>query len=104
YIASNDKAIYTLLCNYFVAIRETVWAHSGAGSYLFKTIGVQALFDVLRALLAATPITAANFSAATLTKLFQPCSNLDPDGRKYESSGIGRSAIRKDLLHALKLE
>ena len=101
YVQNNDKAIYDLLCNYFSAVRSTVWASAGNGSYLRKTVGVQALFDVLKELLFDSPITASNFSVATLSATLQPCSNLDPNGDKYQASGIGRSEIRRDLLKAL---
>lgn len=101
YIQSNDKAIYDLLCNFFWAVRSTIWATAGEGSYLRKTVGVQALFDLFRELLATNPITAASFSVDTLTKLLQPCSTLDPEGNKYQASGIGRTEIRRDLFLAL---
>ena len=102
YIHGNDKAIYELLCNYFAAVRATVWATAGKGSYLRKTVGVQALFDVLRELLVTTPlITSAAFSLDALMRLLQPCTNLDSEGTKYQASGIGRSDIRRDLLRAL---
>lgn len=101
YLNSNDKGIYDLLCNYFAAVRETIWAGAGAGSYLFKTVGVQALFDVLKELLSDTPISASNFSFEALKSVMQPCSNIDPDGNKYQASGIGRSEIRRELLKAL---
>ena len=101
YLDSNDKGIYDLLCNYFTAVKRTVWAGAGQGSYLFKTVGVQALFDVLKVLLSDTPITARNFSVEELLVVLQPCSNLDPKGDKYQASGIGRSEIKRDLLMAL---
>lgn len=101
YIQSNDKAIYDLLCNYFSAVRSKVWATAGEGSYLRKTVGVQALFDVLKELLCDLPITASNFSVETLSATLQPCSNLDANGDKYQASGIGRNDIRRDLLTAL---
>ncbi|MDP1645601.1 MAG: DNA phosphorothioation-associated DGQHR protein 1 [Thiobacillus sp.] len=103
YIQGNDKAIYDLLCNYFAAVRFTVWSTAGKGSYLRKTVGVQALFDVLRELLISKPITAANFSYDALVMTLTPCSNLDPTGDKYQASGIGRSDIRRELLQALKM-
>lgn len=101
YLAGNDKAIFDLLCNYFSAVREKVWRPSGVGSYLRKTVGVQALFDVLRALLASRPITAANYSVRSLEELLAPCAHLDPNGEKYQASGIGRSEIRRELLEAV---
>ena len=101
YLDANDKGIYDLLCNYFSAVKKTVWAGAGQGSYLFKTVGVQALFDVLKELLSDLPITASNFSIKSLSATLQPCSNLDSKGDKYQASGIGRSEIRRDLRRAL---
>lgn len=103
YIQGNDKAIYDLLCNYFAAIRFTIWATAGKGSYLRKTVGLQALFDVLRELLISKPTTAANFSYDALVTTLTPCSNLDPTGDKYQASGIGRSDIRRELLQAMEM-
>jgi len=101
YIQGNDKAIYDLLCNYFLAVRSKIWVTAGKGSYLRKTVGVQALFDVFKVLLCDFEITASNFSVKTLSETLQPCSNLDPNGDKYQASGIGRSEIRRDLMKAL---
>lgn len=103
YISGNDKAIYDLLGNYFYAVRDTVWKTAGAGSYLRKTVGVQALFDALRELLLAQPVTSSNFGREALAERLRSCSNLDPSGDKYQASGIGRSEIRRDLLTALGL-
>lgn len=103
YIQGNDKAIYDLLCNYFAAVRITIWGTAGKGSYLRKTVGIQALFDVLRELLISKPITAANFSYDALVTTLTPCSNLDPTGDKYQASGIGRSDIRRELLQAMEM-
>lgn len=103
YLTGNDKAIYDLLCNYFSAVRQKVWRPSGGGSYLRKTVGVQALFDVLQKLLTTRPITAANYSVSSLEELLTPCAELDPNGEKYQASGIGRSEIRRELNNAIGL-
>lgn len=101
YIRGNDKAIFELLCHFFAAVQESVWSKAGQGSYLRKTVGVQALFDVLRQLLLVTPIKASNFSKVALTERLTPCSELDPGGDKYQASGIGRSEIRNEILEKL---
>ncbi|KAB2318672.1 DGQHR domain-containing protein [Betaproteobacteria bacterium SCN1] len=101
YLRGNDRALYEILFNYFSAVRSTIWESVGPGSYLRKTVGIQALFDVLKEIVNHRPITAVSFSTASLIELLQPCSLLDPNGDKYQASGIGRSAIRRDLLEAL---
>ena len=103
YIAGNDRALYDLLGNFFSAVRHTIWNKAGAGSYLRKTVGVQALFDALRELLLSKPITAENFSDKAFLAMLEPCSKLDTNGDKYQASGIGRSEIRRDLMDALGL-
>ncbi|PTR16996.1 DNA phosphorothioation-associated DGQHR protein 1 [Nitrosospira sp. Nsp2] len=103
YISGNDKAIYDSLCNYFAAVTSKVWQPAGYNSYLKKTVGIQAAFDILRELLALRPINAANYSIVALENLLAPCADLDPAGDKYEASGIGRSEIRRDLKQAIGL-
>lgn len=104
YLKENDKAIFELLCNYFTAVQKSVWSKAGPASYLRKTVGVQALFDVFRELLATAPITSSNFSVEALTHRLAPCSTLDPAGDKYQASGIGRSEIRNEILTLLDLK
>lgn len=104
YIAANDKALYELLCNYFGAVKSSLWDNVGVGSYLRKTVGLQALFDVLRVILATTPVTAERLSEKSFRVMFDRCAKLDPDGNKYQASGIGRSDIRRDLLDAIGIQ
>lgn len=103
YISGNDKAIYDILCNYFSAVAAKIWTPAGANSYLKKTVGIQATFDMLRDILSTRAITAANYSQSALESMLAPCAALDPDGDKYQASGIGRSEIRRELKQAIGL-
>lgn len=103
YLEGNDKGIYEIVCNFFHAVTSTIWKGAGEGSYLRKTVGVQALFDVLRILTIRRPISAGNFSIEALTRLLESCAGMDLNGDKYQASGIGRSEIRRDLVSALGL-
>jgi DNA phosphorothioation-associated DGQHR protein 1 len=103
YLSGNDRGIYEVLCNYFRAVTSEVWMPAAPNSYLRKTVGVQALFDVLRELVAQRPISLAAFSVRELRPLLAPCATLDPDGEKYQASGIGRSEIRRDIRAAIGL-
>ncbi|ABM43092.1 conserved hypothetical protein [Acidovorax sp. JS42] len=104
YIAGNDKATYEILCNYFTAVSKSIWKPAGQNSYLKKTVGIQAAFDILRELLDSRAVNAANYSTAALEALLAPCSKLDPAGNKYQASGIGRSEIRRELKQAIGME
>jgi DNA phosphorothioation-associated DGQHR protein 1 len=103
YLAENDRAIYQVVRNYFQVVSEVIWASSGPESYLRKTVGFQALFDVLKIILATRPIDARSFSVDSLSTLLAPARGLDPSGEKYQASGIGRSEIRKELVACLGL-
>jgi DNA phosphorothioation-associated DGQHR protein 1 len=103
YINGNDRAIYDIFCNYFSAVAAKIWTPAGANSYLKKTVGIQAAFDILREILDTRAISAANYSRPALESLLASCAELDPSGNKYEASGIGRSEIRKDLKQAIGL-
>lgn len=103
YLEGNDKGIYEIVFNFFHAVSNTIWQHTGEGSYLRKTVGVQALFDVLRILTVKRPISAESFSIESLSKLLEKSAGMDSNGDKYQASGIGRSEIRRELIDTLGL-
>ncbi len=103
YLEGNDKGIYEIVFNFFHAVSNTIWQHTGEGSYLRKTVGVQAFFDVLRILTVKRPISAESFSVESLSKLLEKCAGMDSNGDKYQASGIGRSEIRRELIDTLGL-
>lgn len=101
YIEGNDKAIYEIVFNFFTAVAATIWKEASAQSYLKKTVGIQALFDVLKLILVKREVSADNYSISSLVQLLRACESIDLNGDKYQASGIGRSDIRKDLVAAL---
>ena len=48
YRQGNDLAIYQVCRNFFAAAGEAFWDERNERSFIGKTVGVQALFDVLR--------------------------------------------------------
>lgn len=51
YIETKDEEIYSKLYNYFTSVNNLLWVNADADSIINKTIGISALFDVLRSLL-----------------------------------------------------
>lgn len=100
YLSGNDRAVKDVINNYFNALKSTVWESASEDSYLLKTVGIQAQFDVLKKMLQNIPVTSSSYSVETLQNLFKDFEV--PPGRDYQASGIGRSDIRKDLLNHLK--
>ncbi|MDP2450745.1 MAG: DGQHR domain-containing protein [Polaromonas sp.] len=48
YLSDQDAVIYTMALNFLVACEKVFWSHATPGSFITKTVGVQALFDILR--------------------------------------------------------
>jgi len=78
-------------------IKETLWREYDPKSYIFKTVGVQALFDVLKRMLQCDlPIGENNFETYLDTARI-----YDFSSSAVQASGIGRKDIRNAILLAM---
>jgi DNA phosphorothioation-associated DGQHR protein 1 len=101
YVDENDALIYAALTNFLAACNEVLWKNSGANSFIHKTVGVQALFDVLRVL---TPkaIEKADISVEFFQDFMAPSVHIDFGTAFFRNaSGSGRTAIRDAILKAM---
>lgn len=103
FIKVNDALIYAMLENYLKACANLFWQAPAPGSFIIKTVGVQALFDILR------KIAPEAYEAEDLRVLFfedrlRPASTLNFADEQFRvPSGSGRSIIRRALEGALGL-
>ena len=72
YRDENDLAIYQVCSNFFAAARSAFWSEQDERSYIGKTVGVQALFDVLRVLLVERRVGIAGAHTEAFLRLMQP--------------------------------
>jgi len=101
YIDIQDSAIHKLVENYLVACERTWWAAARPGSFILKTVGLQAQFDILRRL-AAEAYELKDISAAYFEAKLQPAANINfADIRFRNASGSGRSMIRRTIEEAI---
>lgn len=96
YLEKKDSEIYEIILSYFCLLKEVAWSEDT--NFMYKTIGVQASFDILKLLL-------ANF---TLDKnsVYHEVRKIDIDDLARLSvnySGIGRGQIRDELKRQLAL-
>lgn len=95
-----DEVIYEVVRNFFEAVNSTFWETAEQGSYIKKTVGIQALFDVLLRLL-------DNFEknldgdVADFVKKLEPAAGAGIDFTGAQASGAGRTFIKKQILSAL---
>jgi DNA phosphorothioation-associated DGQHR protein 1 len=100
---TNDKTIYELARSFFSAADRVLWQPASHGSYIIRTVGVQALFDVLER------ISIAALAAKTLRESFfeerlRKADHIDFSQGFFQASGIGRARIKHCLFLAIGLE
>ena len=77
-----------------------MWSHAAPTSYIRKTIGIQALFDVLR-FLGAKGVT------GDFEKVLKGSKNVNFSDAFYQASGKGRVRVKNTILllgNQIKLE
>ncbi|MFJ2969564.1 DGQHR domain-containing protein [Pseudomonas fulva] len=97
-----DEVIYEVVTNYFVAVASIFWEDVAPGSYIKKTVGVQALFDVLLKLLDNFESNLDGEVADFVEKL-APAARAGLDFSRAQASGAGRTYIKNEILKTLDL-
>jgi hypothetical protein len=94
YLENDDELIFEIIINFLSASKKTVWRNFNTKSYIFKTVGVQALFDFLKRILCIKIIKDED----TFIKYLSGSINFDFSDSVIQASGIGRKDIRNALL------
>lgn len=103
YIDSNDKVIYAALKNYFTAVKKIFWDKSPPNSFIIKTVGIQALFDVLMEL-AKEGLVIKTFTQQFFEERLHKAININFSHQYFRNaSGSGRKAIKTCLFIRLGL-
>lgn len=102
YLDNNDLFIYKIIFNFFKVVeRELFEQVVGQTSYIKKTIGIQALFMVLKEILNNNLDTDKNISQEYFKKYIDKIYGIDFTNNFYTASGIGKSRIQNTILLAL---
>lgn len=102
YLESQDLVVYTMTLNYLIACEEVFWVNAKSGSFISKTVGVQALFDILRGL-AASAFEAKDIRSSYFAERLRPASEIDFSTDEFRNaSGSGRSVIRRAIEAAMQ--
>jgi len=101
YLTNNDDLIYTGVKNFFTAANIVFWKKANETSLIFKAAGVQALFDISRAILKAGA-DEKDFSVSRFQKELEPASKIDFSDSFFQTSGSGKGRIRNTIELCLK--
>ena len=102
YKSGYDNVIYEVVLNFFTVVNEYFWDDAEEGSYICKTVGVQALFEVLDKML-------VNFTDSLDGELedfrrkLLAAKEANLDFSDAQASGIGKTNIRTKLLEHIVL-
>lgn len=107
YLETLDKVLYVAVVNFFSSVftlAERDFREAQNESFLTKTVGIQALYDVLREL-ASGALEEKDFSRDMFIGKLQPLADIDFSYEGFQqASGQGRSLIRRVILFALGVE
>ena len=97
YLDNQDVVIFTMVLNYLKACQDLFWKDPAQNSFIFKTVGVQALFDILRKL-SRDAYDRKVISVDYFKGVLGPASEIHfSDAVFRNASGSGRSIIRRAI-------
>ena len=96
YQSQKDKKLLTVISGYFSAVEKLIWAKQQSKSFAWRTVGVLALFDVLREGLIEGKLDANDIEASARAFL-TGASGVNFSDDFFHASGAGRVRIRKVL-------
>lgn len=103
FIAGNDALIYKMALNYLTASEDIFWSKAKPESFIFRTIGVQAIFDILRKI-AGQSFEAKNISVEYFTDILERARAIDFSEERFRNpSGSGRTVIRRAIEEAIDI-
>ena len=102
FLQTNDLVIYEIIKNYFLAVQEVFWANATGRSYIIKTVGIQALFEILRDL-AKEALEKKIVKKDFFKERIASASAIDFSDNFFQASGQGRVRIRNAIKRAANL-
>jgi len=98
YLENNDVFIYKIIVNYFNAVNVVLFDSSKGNSFIKKTVGIQALFNVLRIILTDKLSTDKDISLEYFKRILEKFEDIDFSDNFFTASGIGKSRIQNVIL------
>lgn len=97
FIDGNDALIYQMVTNYLSAAHEIFWDNAQENSYIYRTIGFQAILDILRKI-AGDAYQKKDIRKAYFKAILEPAGEIDFSTEEFRNlSGSGRTYIRKAI-------
>lgn len=104
FVDGNDALIYKMVYNFITACSYVFWQTAPENSFIFRTVGVQALFDILRKI-AMRSYNDRDISVSYFQKILEPAGSIDFTSDEYRvPAGSGRTVIRRALEERIEID
>lgn len=101
FIEENDALIYKIVLNYLKASEDVFWSHASENSFIFRTIGVQAIFDILRKIVVHS-LEVKDIRVEYFSEILEGAREIDFAEEQFRNpSGSGRTVIRRAIEDAI---
>ncbi|ETW10753.1 hypothetical protein ATO8_20499 [Roseivivax marinus] len=101
FIEGNDALIYKMVLNYLKASEDVFWKNAREDSFILRTIGVQAIFDILRKI-AAEAMDKKDIRVEYFGGVLEGAREIDFAADRFRNpSGSGRTEIRRAIEKAI---
>lgn len=103
YLNTQDKVIYKMTLNFLLACDQVFWQRAQQNSYITKTVGVQALFDIFR-IIAGDSYQSQIISINYFINRFGAAKDIDFSTETFRNaSGSGRTTIKNAIATTMGL-
>lgn len=100
YLENKDDVIYNVVFNFFKSVEKIIWSHQPPQSHLFKTVGIQALADLLKKI----AISENDISNINFDKYIEPIKNINWCDNYFSLAGTGRTRAKRVLFYSNKFD
>lgn len=97
YLNNKDNEIYTILLKYFTSVDKILWSNAENNSIINKTIGISALYDVLKSLLEKDK------SISDFDEYIEKLVCVPYTDNYFSLSGIGKTRLKRVMKYHLQL-
>ncbi|MFC7356465.1 DNA phosphorothioation-associated DGQHR protein 1 [Jejudonia soesokkakensis] len=99
YLSNNDLFIYKAIYNFFKVVKSELFDEATEKtSYIKRTVGIQALFVILKDILKARLTEDKDVSQEYFSKFIDKFKHIDFTDNFFTASGIGKSRIQNSIL------
>jgi DNA phosphorothioation-associated DGQHR protein 1 len=104
YLDNNDLFIYKTINNFFSVVSDEIFVGTQNNSYIKKTVGIQALFAILKTILTEYLNNDKDISKDYFKGFIEKFKNIDFSDNFFTASGLGKSRIQNIILLKLQLK